>query len=219
MSWKDFNTAEDQSEVIPKGTLVKVRMTIKPGGYSSQEWEGGYASQNSDTGSLYLNCEFVVLEGQYARRKVWSLIGLQSPKGPEWGNMGRTFIKGILNSARGVLSQDTSPAAQNARRINTLQELDGIEFGARVDMEKDQQGNDRNVIKTIITPEHQEYAALMRGHIHMGSPPQGDSSQGNPSQGTTYSPQSPSGYSSSGQHSSNMPTRQSSSGQKPTWGS
>ena len=68
MSWKDFNTAEDQSDVIPKGTLVKVRMTIKPGGYSSPEWEGGYASQNNDTGSVYLNCEFVVLEGQYARR-------------------------------------------------------------------------------------------------------------------------------------------------------
>ena len=205
MSWNDFNTAEDPFDPIPKGTLVKVRMTIKPGGYSSQEWEGGYASQNKDTGSLYLNCEFVVLEGQYARRKIWSLIGLQSPKGPEWGNMGRTLIKGILNSARGGLPQDTSPAAQNARRINTLRELDGIEFVARVDMEKDPQGNDRNVIKTIITPEHQEYAALMRGHIHMGSPPQGDSSRGDPSQGTTYSPQS---------HLGQSPSRQ-----RPTWGS
>ena len=193
MSWKDFNTAEDQSDVIPKGTLVKVRMTIKPGGYSSPEWEGGYASQNNDTGSVYLNCEFVVLEGQYARRKVWSLIGLQSPKGPEWGNMGRTLIKGILNSARGVLPQDTSPAAQNARRINTLQELDGIEFVARVDMEKDPQGNDRNVIKTIITPEHKEYAALMGRHVTAASPPQGTPS---------------------GQSSSNIPV-----GQRPSWAS
>ena len=126
--------------------------------------------------------------------------------------MGRTLIKGILNSARGVLAQDTSPAAQNARRINTLRELDGIEFVARVDMEKDPQGNDRNVIKTIITPEHKDYAALMRGHIHMGSPPQDDLSQGNPSQGTTYSPQS-----TLGQSPSNMLTRQSSSGQRPSW--
>ena len=34
-TWNDFNSAEDQNnfDVIPKGTLVKVRMTIRPGGY------------------------------------------------------------------------------------------------------------------------------------------------------------------------------------------
>ena len=45
MSWNDFNSADDQSgfDVIPKGTLVKVRMTIKPGGYddASQGWNEG----------------------------------------------------------------------------------------------------------------------------------------------------------------------------------
>jgi hypothetical protein len=33
---------------------------------------------------------------------MWSLIGLSSPKGPEWANMGRSFMKAILNSARGI---------------------------------------------------------------------------------------------------------------------
>ena len=87
MSWSDFNSAEEQSEydVIPKGTLVKVRMTIKPGGYDDpqQGWTGGYATRNDTKGSVYLNCEFVVLEGKYAKRKIWSLIGLYSPNGPE----------------------------------------------------------------------------------------------------------------------------------------
>ncbi|WP_264378082.1 hypothetical protein [Wolbachia endosymbiont (group B) of Philonthus cognatus] len=29
----DFNTVKPQSRLIPKGTIVKVKMTIKPGGY------------------------------------------------------------------------------------------------------------------------------------------------------------------------------------------
>ena len=113
-TWNDFNDADEQSsfDLIPKGTLVKVRMTIRPGGYDDphQGWTGGYATRNDKTGSVYLNCEFVVLEGEYARRKMWSLVGLHSPKGPEWARMGRAFIKACLNSARGIHPKDEQPA-------------------------------------------------------------------------------------------------------------
>ncbi|MBU3069230.1 hypothetical protein KOI40_05315 [Aestuariicella sp. G3-2] len=163
-TWNDFNSAEDQNnfDVIPKGTLVKVRMTIRPGGYddASQGWTGGYATQSMTTGSVYLNCEFVVLDGPYAKRKMWSLIGLHSPKGPEWANMGRAFVKGILNSSRGLHPQDNSPQAQQARRIQGFADLDGIEFVAKVEMDKDQNGDDKNVIRTAITPDHKDYAAV-----------------------------------------------------------
>jgi len=163
-TWNDFNSAEDQNnfDVIPKGTLVKVRMTIRPGGYddASQGWTGGYATQSLTTGSVYLNCEFVVLDGPYAKRKMWSLIGLHSPKGPEWANMGRAFVKGILNSSRGLHPQDNTPQAQQARRIQGFADLDGIEFVAKVELDKDQNGDDKNVIKTAITPDHKDYAAV-----------------------------------------------------------
>jgi len=162
--WKDFSSADDQQsfDIIPKGTIARVRMTIKPGGYDDHRegWTGGYATQNATSGAVYLNCEFVVVEGPYARRKVWSLIGLYSAKGPEYANMGRSFIKAILNSARGVSSKDDSPQAMAARRINGFVDLDGIEFVARIDVEKDQRnGTDRNVIKTAITKEHKDYPA------------------------------------------------------------
>jgi len=163
-TWNDFNSAEDQNnfDVIPKGTLVKVRMRIRPGGYddASQGWTVGYATQSMTTGSVYLNCEFVVLDGPYAKRKMWSLIGLHSPKGPEWANMGRAFVKGILNSSRGLHPQDNSPQAQQARRIQGFADLDGIEFVAKVEMDKDQNGDDKNVIKTAITPDHKDYAIV-----------------------------------------------------------
>ncbi|MBU6339298.1 MAG: hypothetical protein KGQ36_04910 [Rickettsiales bacterium] len=161
----DFNNSENQSsfDAIPNNTLAKVRMSIKPGGYDdqSQGWVGGYATKNDATGSVYLSCEFVILEGEYARRKVWGIIGLYSNKGAEWGNMGRSFIKAILNSARGVSENDNSPAAQNARRINGFADLDGIEFLAKITAKKDQNEELRNEIRFAITPDHKDYKSLM----------------------------------------------------------
>ena len=165
MSWNDFNSAEEQKnfDPIPSGTLVKVRMTIKPGGHDdqSQGWTGGYATRNVTSGAVYLNCEFTVLEGEFAKRKIWNLIGLYSSKGPEYGNMGRSFIKGILNSARNLNPKDNTPQAQNARRINGLGDLDSIVFVGRISVGKDQYRNPKNEITLAVTPEHKDYAAIM----------------------------------------------------------
>jgi hypothetical protein len=62
--WNDFNDAQSNANLIPKGTLAKVCLTIRPGGYDdpSQGWTGGLATRGA-TGAVYLNAEFVVLEG------------------------------------------------------------------------------------------------------------------------------------------------------------
>lgn len=161
--WNNFNDAESPSfSLIPKGTLVKVRMTVKPGGYNdpSQGWLHGWATRG-DSGSVYLNGEFVVLEGQYARRKLWSLIGLYSAKGPTWGQMGRSFIKGALNSAFGLHPDDMSAAAQAGRCIESFGDLDGLVFAGKVDWEKDGYGEDKAVIKIPIMPDHPNYKEVM----------------------------------------------------------
>ena len=164
-AWSDFNDAEEQRsyEAIPKGTIAPVRMTIKPGGYDdpSQGWTGAYATRNETTGSIYLNAEFVLLEGPHARRRVWSLIGLLSPKGPAWGNMGRSLVRGILNSACGLSEKDTSPQAQAIRRIDGLHVLDSIEFLARIDIGKDENDNLKNEIRFAVTPNHKDWQAFL----------------------------------------------------------
>lgn len=169
-NWNDFNDAEAQMggfDLIPRGVIVPLRMTIKPGGYDdpTQGWTGGYATETFDTGSVFLSCEFVVTAGPYAKRKMWSNVGLLSRKGPAWGQMGRSFIRAALNSARGVHPQDDTPQAAGARRINSFADLDGIEFIARVDVEKDGKGEDRNVVKIAIEPDHKDYAALRSGNV------------------------------------------------------
>jgi len=161
-SWNDFNDAKQNSNIIPKGTLAKVRLTIRPGGFDdpAQGWTGGYATRGT-TGSVYLSGEFTVLEGPYARRKIFTLIGLYSPKGPDWANMGRSLIRGMLNSARGISDKDTSAQAQAARRISGFADLDGLEFVARIDIGTDTNGEEKNEIRAAVTPDHKDYAALM----------------------------------------------------------
>ena len=161
-AWTDFNDARQNTNVIPKGTIARVRLTIRPGGFNdpAQGWTGGYAKRGA-SGAVYLDAEYTVLEGPYARRKIWSMIGLYSPKGPDWGNMGRGLVRGILNSSRGLSDKDTSSDAQNARRIAGFADLDGIEFVARIDIGTDSNGDEKNDIRQAVTRDHKEYAAVM----------------------------------------------------------
>ncbi|MBF0563516.1 MAG: hypothetical protein HQL37_16235 [Alphaproteobacteria bacterium] len=171
-SWNDFNDAKKVTNLIPKGTPVKVILHIRPGAYddASQGWTGGYATRGPN-GSVYINGEFTVTEGPYVRRKIFTLIGLSSPKGPDWGNMGRNFIRNILNSARGISDKDNSPQAQAARRINGFADIDGIEFLARIDLGKDVNGEDKNEIRAAVTPDHKEYATHMGSTAPQAAPP------------------------------------------------
>lgn len=167
--WNDFNDAEQQQssfDLIPKNTEVKVRMTLIPGGYSdpAQGWTHGWATQSENTSSVYLSAEFVVLEGPFAKRKFWSLIGLYSSKGPEWTNMGRSLIRAALNSARNIHPDDNGPQAQAARQIAQFGDLDGLVFAARVDIEKDSRGDDRNTLRQVIEPGHKAYLGVMKSN-------------------------------------------------------
>lgn len=170
--WNDFNDAQSNSNVIPKGTLARVRLTIRPGGFDdpAQGWTGGYARRGA-TGAVYLDAEYTVLEGPYARRKIWSMIGLYSPKGPDWANMGRSLVRGILNSARGISDKDNSPEAQARRRIAGFRELDGLEFVARIDVGEDSNGEPKNEIRSAVSPDHRDYAQAMGTSIDQTSAP------------------------------------------------
>lgn len=160
----DFNTATELAafNLIPDGTIAPMRMMILCGGHNDTEhgWTGGYATYSERTGAIYLNCDFRVIRGEYKGRGIRSLIGLFSQKGPTWGDMGRSFIKSILNSAYGLKAEDDSQRARDLRKISGFDELDGIEFLAQIGRELDRQEY-RNVVKTAIQPGHRAYDELM----------------------------------------------------------
>ncbi len=149
-------------DLIPQGTLAKVLMTIIPGGYddASKGWTGGYATRSA-SGAVYLRAEFLIIDGEYEGRKLWSLIGLHSEKGPKYAEMGKTLIRAIIESKKGISSKDDSVPAKQARKLNGFYELDNIVFAARIDIQKDEAYGDKNEIRYAITGEHPEYARLM----------------------------------------------------------
>ena len=149
----DFNNAKLQSSLIPKGTIVKVKMAIKPGGYEN------WFTKSYTTGSIYLNAEFTITEGPYAKRKIFQIIGVKSGKaeGEEdiCGESGRCMLRSILESARNIHAHDTSEKAVIARKINSIADFNVVEFTAKVGIEADRYG-EKNKIATVITPEQSE---------------------------------------------------------------
>ena len=165
----DYNGADAQPaafDLLPAGTLVRVRLTIRPGGAGPEGW----VTQSKTSEAQYLNTEAVVLEGPHAKRRIYTRIGLRGKggQGPEdtYGNRGRSLIRGILESARGVQAKDTSDRARAARTIRGYADLNGLEFLAKIGIEKDQKDpkdNGRNAIAAAIGPDHADYARHMGG--------------------------------------------------------
>ncbi len=164
----DFNGAEAQDaafDLIPANILVKVSLTIRPGGAGPEGW----LTQSRTSTALYLNTEAVVLEGPHARRRIYTRIGFKGKSVNERGedtyaNRGRALTRDILESARGIKATDQSEAARTARIIHSLGDLNGLDFVAKIGVEKDRDNPDdagRNVIKAAIGPEHAQYATVM----------------------------------------------------------
>jgi len=170
----NFNNVEKQSNypLIPDGTLAKVRLDIKPGGYNNPEegWDSNMATLGQ-SGAVYLKCEYKILSGAHKGQKVFSLIGLHSQKSPLYQQMGRALILGILESSRGVYSKDRSEEAIKKRQISSLSDLDNLTFVAEISIGKDMKGEPKNEIKKAITPDHPEYSKLMQDDQEDGNSP------------------------------------------------
>ncbi|MBY7649845.1 MAG: hypothetical protein C4617_05095 [Candidatus Liberibacter europaeus] len=155
----------DHANPIPDKTIVKVCLTLKQG-YCDRLNDGtplGFpATESTQSGSIYLECEYTVIEGEYHNRKIFDIIGLYSPKGETWATMGRSFIKGILSSARRVSTKDKSHIAQKAFMINSYADLNGLVFLVEVKVERRDGYDPRNRIARVITPDHKDYERLMR---------------------------------------------------------
>jgi hypothetical protein len=169
----DLNTAQalKSFEVIPHGEIVVVRTLIKPGGYNdpSRHYTDGLVTHNAATGTMYLAMEYTIIAEKYKGRKVWGQIGLHSPKGPTWAEMGRSFIRALIDSSKGLAPDDISPNAQEARRISGFKDLDNLVFVAKIDVETGIKG-EKNTIKYPITKEHQDYAITMNGGTNPNIP-------------------------------------------------
>jgi hypothetical protein len=158
MTAHDFNDADTQRnfDVIPDGTIATVGMTVRPGGAG----EGGWSRRSKDGNSEALDCEFVVLDGPFAKRKVWSLLTVAgSTLGhAEAAKISAGKLRAILESAHGIKPDDTSDAAKQARRIKSYGDLNGLNFIARIGVEPPQNGyKAKNRLDHVVTPDEKAW--------------------------------------------------------------
>ena len=101
----DFSDAPQQTyDLIPKGTVCKVHMKIKPCGYDdpAQGWTGGYATRSDKTGSVYLSPEYTVpMSPTPSGGKFFAADRALTARRGRMGNQGRA-IRAALESARNV---------------------------------------------------------------------------------------------------------------------
>ena len=159
----NFNTAEKQSggELIPDGVIVPVVMNIRPGGVG----EGGWLTSSKSSDAEMLDCELTVCDGPYTKRKIFTYMtvsgGKLNDKGESiGGNITRSTLRAILESARNINPNDMSEAADEKRRVMGFGDFNGVVFLMKVGIEKDKTGqySDKNKVKAIITPDMKQYA-------------------------------------------------------------
>jgi hypothetical protein len=151
----NFNDAETQSsgggdfELMPDNTIAPVILAMR----GTRKTKAGDANM--------LDCEFTITEGKFARRKFWGLFMISSngSSGHDKAvNITKSRVRAMLESARGVTPTDESEAALAARTINDWDDLDGLEFVARIGIEEGTDGyQDKNVLKSAITPDSKDY--------------------------------------------------------------
>jgi hypothetical protein len=162
----DYTEAPQQRdiELIPAGTIATLQLAIHPGGAG----EEGLLKRSKDGSCEMLECEFVVLDGQFAKRKLWErlvLVGTTDghAKAVE---ISKSKLRAILESARGLKPDDMRPQARDARTAK-LADFDGMRFIGKIGIEKGKDKgngtgsyNDRNILLTVITPDRKDWHSI-----------------------------------------------------------
>jgi hypothetical protein len=152
----DFNKADKPRgfDLIPSGTECVLQITIRPG----NDKQDPLLKTSKDGNSSALDCECVVVEGPFARRKIWKLLTLtgNTEGHVQARDISMAFIRAVLESAHNVRYDDNSEAAQAARKIDSWDDLNNLRFLGKITVRKNPDYGDKNDVD-VITPEHKAY--------------------------------------------------------------
>ena len=152
----------DYTALIPHGTIATVQMRIRPGNAG----EGGLLKRTKEGDAEMLDCEFVVVDGQYAKRKFWDNFLLEgtTPGQKEMALTNRGRLKKMLESARGI-KKDMPAEQARALYQAELKDFDNIIFMAKIGVKKGEPKNDgsgeswpdKNYLAAAIGPDQKEW--------------------------------------------------------------
>ena len=152
----DLNDAEAPRDfdVIPAGTQVPIILRLLAGDTGPE----GMFTESKSGNLLILSFECTITDGPYARRKIWWRMSFMPQKGAQLSkgeqtavDITRSNVRAILEAARGYAPTDDSEAAQKARTMKSINELNELEISVVLGVEKGKNGYaDKNDIKRIV---------------------------------------------------------------------
>jgi hypothetical protein len=147
-------------ELIPLDTVVDLSIHIRPGGVGEDEM----LKRNKDGTCEMLDCEFVVLSGQYKGRRFWNnfIINGTTDGQKSMAATHRLLLKAILDSAYGLDPSDVSAEARAARTVG-IKAFQGMVFIGKIGQEKGGPNGkggvyaDKNVLDSVITKDKKDW--------------------------------------------------------------
>ena len=170
MSMFDFSNAPtDQGGVgdtIPEGTLAWAILTVRPHNLAVG---AVLTPSKSNPDNRYLDCELTILEGPYARRKVWHMIGLEGSD--KWVAQGMSSVRHILEVGRVITN---FAAGEPKYRLNeslgerAFMELNELRCAVKLGIEKQEGYEAKNRVKAFLSPNptsntHKDFMRLVSG--------------------------------------------------------
>ena len=154
----DFNNVEPNSgssgefELIPENTIARVTLQLEGGDIEVPEFGRGNFFKASQGGgrAKWMPVVFTITGGDYNGRKVWHRIFVDGDKMSERNvpvakEIGLRTMRSIIESARHISPDDTTPSAQQLRQLNSIEDLNGMELCIKIGIEKGTNGYaDRN---------------------------------------------------------------------------
>jgi len=149
-------------ELIPHGTIATVALHIRAGHVG----EDGLLKRSAKGDCEMLDCEFVVLDGPYTKRKFWTNYILEGTTNghAKAADISRGTLRSILDSALGLKPDDAGPQARAARTVS-LKQFDSMAIIAKNGIEKGRPRNDgtgeswpdKNILAAVVTPDKKEW--------------------------------------------------------------
>ena len=162
MAYDYSDAPPPQFEVIPHGTTATCVLHIRPGNVG----EDGLLKRSAKGDCEMLDCEFVVLDGPYTKRKFWTNYILEGTTNghAKAADISRGTLRSILDSALGLKPDDAGPQARAARTVS-LKQFDSMAFIAKIGIEKGRPRNDgsgeswpdKNILAAVITPNKKDW--------------------------------------------------------------
>ena len=162
----NFNNAPEQKEMgdfslIPNNSFVKIKLLIQEPKSGKENINDKFLSI-SDKGNSYITFTGEVVEGKFKDNKL--MYQMCTVEGPEKAtNISTAFLRGCLESARGIDPNDTSPNAVAGRQVAGWGDFHGMEIVAKIGIDPPNKGKLYNNIKKAVTPDMPEYATVKGG--------------------------------------------------------